>query len=353
MGKIESFKKNDKKVIILKNDRIGDLVSSIPAINLIIKQNKGKKVLIYLSNINYKMNFLLDESNVEIIKVRYNLKIIERIKIIFFIMFSKIESIYILRPKNFYYLLPLIFYIKKIKFYGYCLNNNSYKRPKEFLRRFLTKYVINDRGTKKYRISGQNLQIKLVNETYQKKLLENEYNFETSELLKKVLPNNYLLIHYKKIIFDKLEWGTEGLDKIIFNILKFFPNVVLINDIEPTKETNFFKKKYKWFDMKEGKFNEVNSKVLFLPNLEGIDLINTIKNSTKIIAVHGTITLLSRLIKKPTLDLFHCEINTNEDYYRYKNAFHEWKPKHSNYKFTIPNKKIDKTIKKINLFCQK
>ena len=33
MGKIESFKKNDKKVIILKNDRIGELVSSIPAIN--------------------------------------------------------------------------------------------------------------------------------------------------------------------------------------------------------------------------------------------------------------------------------------------------------------------------------
>ena len=57
--------------------------------------------------------------------------------------------------------------------------------------------------------------------------------------------------------------------------------------------------------------------------------------------------------EKQTLDLFHCEINTNEDYYRYKNAFHEWKPKHSNYKFTIPNKKIDKTIRKINLFCQK
>jgi len=342
------------KVIIFKNDRIGDLVSSVPAINLIIEQNINKKVIIYLSNINFNMKFLLNNKNVEIVKVKYNLTLTERLKIIFDFIFSKIESVYIFRPKNFYYLLPLIFYVKKIKFYGYCLNGeNSYKRPNEFLRKFLTKYIINDRGTKKYRLSGQSLQINLVSNTNDKNLFRKEYNFEISEKLKEILPKNYFLIHYKKIIFDKLKWGTEGLDKIIVNILKFSPNIVLINDIEPTEETNIFKRKYKWFDVESEKLNKVNSKTLFLSNLSGINLYNTIKNSKKVIAVHGTITQLSKLIEKPTLDLFHCEINSVEDYYKYKNAFHEWKPKYFNYKFTIPKKNIDKTIKKINLFCQK
>ena len=171
------------KVIIFKNDRIGDLVSSVPAINLIIEQNINKKIIIYLSNINFNMKFLLNNRNVEIVKVKYNLTLTERLKIIFDFIFSKIESVYIFRPKNFYYLLPLIFYVKKIKFYGYCLNGkNSYKRPNEFLRKFLTKYIVNDRGTTKYRLSGQSLQINLVSNKDNKNLFRKEYNFEISEI---------------------------------------------------------------------------------------------------------------------------------------------------------------------------
>ena len=50
-----------KKIIIFKNDRIGDLIPSVPAINLIIDKNKDKDVVIYLSEINYKMKFLFDK----------------------------------------------------------------------------------------------------------------------------------------------------------------------------------------------------------------------------------------------------------------------------------------------------
>ena len=48
------------KIVIFKNDRIGDLIPSVPAINLIIDKNKDKKIVIYLSEINYKMKFLFD-----------------------------------------------------------------------------------------------------------------------------------------------------------------------------------------------------------------------------------------------------------------------------------------------------
>ena len=56
--------KKNENIIIFKNDRIGDLIPSVSAINLIIDNNQDKKVIIFLSNINYKMKFLFEKKNV-------------------------------------------------------------------------------------------------------------------------------------------------------------------------------------------------------------------------------------------------------------------------------------------------
>ena len=53
--------KKNENIIIFKNDRIGDLIPSVAAINLIINNNQDKKIIIYLSNINYKMKFLFEK----------------------------------------------------------------------------------------------------------------------------------------------------------------------------------------------------------------------------------------------------------------------------------------------------
>ena len=53
--------KKDESIIIFKNDRIGDLMPAVAAINLIINNNKDKKIIIFLSNINYKMKFLFEK----------------------------------------------------------------------------------------------------------------------------------------------------------------------------------------------------------------------------------------------------------------------------------------------------
>ena len=85
--------KTIKKIIIFKNDRIGDLIPSVPAINLLIENNKDKEIIIYLSEINYKMNFLFEYENVKIIKVNYNLTYSNRIKLIFFFLTNSSKEV--------------------------------------------------------------------------------------------------------------------------------------------------------------------------------------------------------------------------------------------------------------------
>ena len=342
-----------KKIIIFKNDRTGDLITSLPAINYIIKKNKDKEILIYLSEINFRMKFLFDYNNVTIKKINYKLTFINRILIFFKFVTSKISEVYILRPKNFFFLLPIIFYFKSIKFYGFCLDgSNNYKRPIGILRKFLTYYVINDRGTRNKRTSRTKLHLKLAGLDEAEKNNNKQYNLKVSSKLKEILPQDYLLIHYKKQVFNELGWGTDGLGKIINKILEFYSNVILINDIEPSNDHLIFKKKYKWYDLSNDTFDNKTSKVLYLPNISGLDMFNAIRFSKKTIAIHGTITLLGNLLNVPILDLFYCDIKNRDDFYRYKNAFHEWKPNNISYKFLIPSKNLNKTINKMLVYIK-
>jgi len=338
---------NDE-IIIFKNDRIGDLITSIPAIRLLIKNNKDKKITIFLSNINHKIKFLFDSINVNIIIVDYKLTFKNRLFILFYLLRKKISKIYIIRPKTFFFYLPILFYLKKIKFHALCINaEKNYKRPNEFLRKFLHKKIINDRNTRSIRPTRKKLQIDLISDN---SLLNDEINnleFIISDELKKILPQNYCLIHYKYFMFNKLNWGREGLEKIINQLLLNFSNVILINDIDRLDDNNYFKKKYDWYDFKSKKYNITNNKILYLENIDGIDLANCINLSKITIACHGTITLLGDILNTPILDFFYCEIKNNDDYHRYKNSFHEHVPNNHNYKFIIPKKDIFKTINKM------
>ena len=96
-----------KKVLILKNDRTGDLFVSLKAINRIINKHKDQNIIVFLSNINHKFSFLFPSIQKRIISM--NLTFIEKIKIFFHILTNKIDTIYILTPKNFYYYLPFFF----------------------------------------------------------------------------------------------------------------------------------------------------------------------------------------------------------------------------------------------------
>ena len=132
-----------KKIIIYKNDAVGDLVQSLDAINNIINHNKDNKILIYLSERSKNFDFLLQFENVEIKILNYNLSILEKVNIIFYLINNDIDIVYILTPKKFYFYLPLFF--KKIKFYALCMNSkDNYKRPSNFLRKYLLLDIIYD-----------------------------------------------------------------------------------------------------------------------------------------------------------------------------------------------------------------
>jgi hypothetical protein len=336
-----------EKVIIFKNDSIGDLVHSVSAINNIILQNQDKEVIIFLSNISEKFYFLFKKNNTQLKVLNFNLSFIEKIKVFFYLLRNKIKKIYILSPKKFYFYLPLFFL--RIKFFGLCVNgiaNN--KRPSLFLRKFLYKFVVNDRKTKKKRKSTRSLQLELVSENKEHSSgFDLNLHVPISEKLEKYLPNNYVFIHYKKLYFEELGWGTSELETILSEVNKYIPNIVLTKDIELDENNEIFKKKFNTYDLKKEKFYSNSSNVIFLDNLRGSELYNVIKRSKKIIAIHGIMTNLGFLCKKPVLDFFRCVINNKDDFYSNKNAFYEFKPKYEGYDFIIPSRDIKKTIKKM------
>ena len=342
---------NDEKVIVLKNDAVGDLTQSLKAINNIINSHKNKTIEIYLSERSEKFNFLINNNNIIFKKLNYNLKIVEKLKLFFYLIKNKITHIYILTPKNFYFYLPLLF--RNIKFFGLCINgHDNYKRPSLFLRKYLFKYVINDRGATYKRVHTTELQSDLTKED----VLDNkeyiELKLENSKILKENLPSNYAYFHLKKDITDKLNWKIDDLIKLFNFLLNKYKYVIFTRDIEIKNKEDHIKNKFKIIDFKNNSIlnKNLDPKIVLYDNIEGEDLYNTIINSSKVIAFHGMMTNLASISKKKVIDMWFCDIKNYRDYKNYRNAFYEFKPKYNGYNFIIPSKQIEKTIKKLSNF---
>ena len=98
------------KILILKNDRAGDLFTSLKLISTLCADLH--KVSIYLSELNFSFNFLFKNQIVK--KINYDLTILDKLKILYDIVINNYDKIYILSPKSFYFLLPFVF--RNIKF---------------------------------------------------------------------------------------------------------------------------------------------------------------------------------------------------------------------------------------------
>ena len=342
---------NEQKVIVLKNDAVGDLTQSLIAINNIINSHQGKVIEIYLSERSEKFNFLIKHNNVKFKKLNYDLNAIEKIKLLLYLFKNKITDIYILTPKNFYFYLPFLF--RKIKFFGLCINGpNNYRRPSLFLRKYLFRYVINDRGATYKRVHTTELQADLTKEDVSNIKDNMEVKLKNSNILKENLPSNYAYFHLKKNITDKLNWNIDDLSKLFNFLLKKYENVIFTRDIEINNKEDPIKKKFKIIDFKKNKIlnKDLDSKIVLYDNIEGEDLYKTIINSSKVIAFHGMMTNLASISKKKVVDMWFCDIKNYSDYKNYRNAFYEFKPKYNGYNFIIPSNQIDKTIKKLSSF---
>jgi len=340
-----------KKIIIYKNDAVGDLVQSLDAINNIVNYNRDNKIIIYLSERSKNFDFLLKFKNVEIKLINYNLSILEKTKILFSLIKNNIDIIYILTPKKFYFYLPVLF--KKIKFYALCINStNNYKRPSNFLRKYLHMYTVNERDKINFRKSTMELQIDLTkdlgfNEKYR-------INFIPEAIFKKNIDiKNYIYFHLKLLNFKKLGWGMDELEKIFDEFLKHKKNVIFTRDIEINKSQDEYKKKFNVIDFSNNEKTINNSNIYLYDNLKGSDLYNVIRDADKVVAFHGMMTNLATIEKRPVLDLFYCNIKSLSDYRRYKNALYEFKPNYSGYDLIVPSKDVVKTINKMRFSLKK
>ena len=114
-----------KKVLILKNDRAGDLFTSLPLISSILSTHKDIKI--YLSELNSGFSFLLNKANIK--KINFDLSISNKVFIFFDILINKYEKIYILSPKIFIY---IAIYFRQTKFYAVVYDGTKAIDPQNF-----------------------------------------------------------------------------------------------------------------------------------------------------------------------------------------------------------------------------
>ena len=54
------------KILVLKNDRVGDLANSLQGINSLLNENRNEQIEIVLSDISKDLSFLFKVKNVKI-----------------------------------------------------------------------------------------------------------------------------------------------------------------------------------------------------------------------------------------------------------------------------------------------
>ena len=82
----------NEKIIIFKNDKIGDLIHAYNAIQNIINNNLNRQIIIFLSHYNSEMKFLFLNKNVEFRIISEKTNFFEKLKILFFFYGQKYKK---------------------------------------------------------------------------------------------------------------------------------------------------------------------------------------------------------------------------------------------------------------------
>ena len=327
------------KILVLKNDRVGDLANALKGINSLLNENRDKKIEIILSDISKDLSFLFKIKNVKITYLNYNLNIFDKVKFFFKVITSNFEKIYILAPKNIYFFLPLIC---RAKIFAITITNKNKSRPIKYLRSKLYSYKNNNRVKRKVGESISNLIDDLCNK--EKKAYPNilNNNPSLSLLLHKniSLLSNFIHIHYKENIFSKNAWTSDDFINLLNSFKDLNYKVIFTSDLGNFSYHNKFLSKFSNlnFDNKVSNLN-VKSRIHYFHNINTQDLFKLIDLSNVVIAPHGAMSVLGSYLNKSVIDIFDTNVKSN--------SFHEFKPKNFNYKFLILTNNKNKVKNKI------
>ena len=330
------------KILILKNDRVGDLFNSLNGINAILKDNPNTKIEIILSHVSKKLSFLFNIKNVTISFLPYHLSLTDKFKLFLKVFTNSFEQIYILSPKNFYYYLP---FFCKSKFYAITIKNSNKSRPFNFLLKKLFKYKINDRINKKINDSISSLIFHLC---ATKKFLSYDNVLNNKPQCTFLFQNNinlftnFIHIHYKDSIFKKNGWSIVSFLKLLEN-LSYSNKIILTSDYGNFGYHQNFLSNFSHlnFDNSIDKI-DLNKKIHYLHNINTSDLFAMVNLSNTVISPHGAMTVMASYLKKKVIDIFDTNIDIN--------AFREYKPYNKKYNFFIIKPDLDKVLFKINKF---
>ena len=330
------------KILILKNDRVGDLFNSLDGINAIIQDNPNTKIEIILSQISHKLNFLFDIENVNVTFLPYHLKILDKLKLFFKILDNSFEKIYILSPKNFYFYLP---FFCKSKFYAISIINSNKSRPLNFLLKKLFKYKVNNRDDKRI---DDNIGSLIFDLCSSKKLssYKNILNHspQCSNLFQSNISlfKNFIHIHYKDYIFRKNGWSHSSFLKLL-NKLSLKNKIILTSDFGNFDYQKIFLSSFSYLDFDNSTDKiDLKQNIHYLHNINTSDLFKLISLSKTVISPHGAMTVMASYLQKKVIDIFDVNININ--------AFREFKPRNDNYNFFIIKSNFEKILFKINNF---
>ena len=327
------------KILVLKNDRVGDLANSLKGINSLLNENRDKEIEIILSGISKDLSFLFKIKNVKITYLNYSLNIFDKVKLFFKVITSNFEKIYILAPKNIYFYLPLIC---NAKIFAITITNKNKSRPFKYLRSKLHYYRDNNRVNRKVGQSISNLIDDLCNN--EKKNYPNILNNNPSLSLlfneNISLVSNFIHIHYKENIFSKNGWTSDDFIDLINSFKDLNYKTIFTSDLGNFSYHNKFLSTFSNvnFDNKISNLN-FKSKIHYFHNINAQDLFKLIDLSNVVISPHGAMTVLASYLNKNVIDIFDTNVTSN--------SFHEFKPKNFNYKFLILTNDKNKVKNKI------
>ena len=335
------------KILILKNDRVGDLFTSIKLISSLCIKNHDIKL--YLSHLNRNFSFLFKNIKIETINNKTSLK--EKFKVFFDILLNKYDKIYILTPKEFYFYLPLIF--RKVKFYAIVYNNKKNNRPNNFFRKYLYKYKIVYRN-KINEISYTQIQNKLLDNS---EILDNNFKNltipEINQNFKNIIPNKYIFFQFRYKFFEELKWNISDIENFIKYLNNKYENVLFCSEIEVNERikhyNNYFEKKFSIIDLNNfsKKQNEKNKNIFFLKNLLSKDMLLIIQNSQICLAKEGMVSHIAYFLNKKCHNLYNFKIINRSDILHQKISYSEW-CKGMKHSFSFFSENFDKSIKKLS-----
>ena len=332
------------KILILKNDRAGDLMTSL---KLISSLNCNSKLKIYLSELNYGFSFFFKDINIEMINFNLNFK--DKIKIFFDLYNNSYDKVYILTPKSFYFFLPLFF--RKIKFYSIVYDNKR-NRPTNWFRKFLFKYRVIYRN-KINASSYRDIQLDLLDKD--NSLDHNYSNLHIPQIstnLCNVIPKRFLYFQFRYHFFLKLGWGLDEFNLLMNKLLTKYENILFSSDSEKSDEivefNKYFEKNYSIIDTNKYfcKINKLNKKIFYLKDINAKNLFLICKESQMNLAKEGIISHISYFHNVKCHNIFNFQINSYDDYKFQKISYSEW-CKGMNLSFSFLNSNINKSIKKI------